>query len=287
MTANLRPYQWQIGNIIFGPGTPYTVLSVKPQSYKINAEDFQLALSNETRMGIDTEAAQPIMFDIGVRDNAPMPYIANSLPVDLIEKSSRLLEALQTEWKAADVRDVWGQLKPLSYCDGYGVHKRIYGRPRKFAYSAKTKTSQFYKVQAEYARVDSLSYSEIEYAATLTNGAAPVSYTRTSGEADAWFRVLLTGPMSSGATVVVGSSNIQLQDDIADGVVVEVSSYPWARRVIDSNGNNLRTALVGATVYLDLLKIPMLTPLPMSWTATGTTSASSCVVLWRDAYNVL
>lgn len=286
MSNNLRPYQWQIGEIVFGPGTQYTVLGTNIQSYNVNNQDSQIPLSDQITMAQDTRQAQPIQFTIGVKDNAPMPYMPNTLPADLVEKSSKLLDALQDEWYADDIKQQWGQYKALIYCDGYGVVKQVWGRPRKFQYSPKTKTSQWRKVQAEFARIDTLCYAEIESLIDdLVQGADPVFYT-IGGRANTWFRVLLTGPMSN-PVVTLGSNEIQLGMDILAGVVVEVSSYPWSRRIIDSNGVNWRTKLIGNTKYLDQLILPKNTSIPMSWSATNTSSASKCQVLWHDAYNVI
>ena len=286
MSNNLRPYQWQLGDTVFGRGTSYPVLSAKPQSYNVNNQDFQVPLADELRMGQDSLQAGPLMFKIGVIDNAPMAYIPNTLPDALVAKSSKLLTTLQKEWKADEIKQQYGALKPLTYCDGYGVARQIYGRPRKFDYTLKRKGSQFHVVTAEYARVDTLSYTETEYAVSLELNADPVFYTREGGDALSWFRVVFTGPMTN-PLAMVGECEVRLQTTIAAGVRVEVNSYPWSRRVIDSEGFNRRTTLIGNTLYLDQLRIPPDDSLAMWWTATGTTEASRCAVLWRDALNTL
>jgi hypothetical protein len=286
MSRNLRRHQWQIGDLVFGRGTAYPVLGVAIQSYNVTAQDFQVPLSDTVTMGQDTFQAQPITFTIGVRENAPMPYIGGHLPHDLEERSSKLLDELQFEWKGNDVKQVWGEAKPITYCNGFGSTRQIFGRPRKFGYTSKTETSQFRKVTAEYVRVDTVSYSEVETGASLVNGADPVSYTRTNGKESAWYRVLLTGPMTN-PLVQVGDNQILLQHTIPAGKRVEVSSYPWSRRIIDSDGNNLRTTLVGSTKYLDQLLIPAGVSVSMSLLATGMSGASDCTVLWKDAYSVL
>ena len=285
MAFNLRPHQYQIGDVVFGANTSYPVLGVAVQTYNVNNQDFQLARSNETRMGIDTDQAGPVTFTIGVIDNAPMSYIPNTLPSDLVAKSSQLLTALQREWKADDVKQAWGQLKPITFCNGYGSTRRIYGRPRKFQYSSKTPKSQFYKVSAEYARIDTYAYDDTETVAALTS--TPTNYSRLYGDANAWFRLLLTGPQTNPEVTIGDELVIQLQTVIDAGVTVEVNGYPWSRRIIDSNGGNRRSTMVGNTKYLDQLLLPPATSLPMSWTATGTTGASKCLVAWRDAYNTL
>lgn len=285
-SKNLRPYQFQLGDLVFGEHTKYPVLGMTIATYNVNNQDFQIPLSNTISMGQDTETAGPITFTMGVFDNAPMQYGYNSLPDDLIIKSSKLLTALQKEWKAQKVREKWGQLKPLIYCDGYGSVRQIYGRPRKFTYTRKRPGSQFHKVTAEYARIDSLTYTDAEFAAQLFNGDDPVGYTRDGGDAASWYRVVLVGPQTN-PLVIVGDDQIQLQLVIPSGVEVEVSSYPWSRRVIDSNGITRRTTLIGNSKYLDKLTIPDNTSVPMSWVATSTSGDSACFVLWRDAYNTV
>lgn len=285
VTRNLRPFQYQLGDLVFGAHTQYPVLGVKPQSYTVKDQDFQVPLADETRMGQDTLQGTPITFTIGVKDNAPVRYIAGSLPADLVLKSSRLLTALQKEWKADDVRKQWGELKPLIFCDGYGSTRRIYGRPRKFDYTRKTQTSQFHKVTAEYARIDTLSYDDIETVVSLVNDAEPVYYTRAGGDAQAWYRILLYGPMYN-PVIDVGVDNFIFNGDILAGDFVEISSYPWQRRVISNHGINLRTKLIGNTKYLDQPKLPPNTSIPMSWSATLTGVDSKCLVVWRDAYHI-
>lgn len=287
MSKNLRPYQWQIGDVVYGPRhNLYKLLNVTRQSYNVANQDFQVPLADELRPGQDTLQAGPIVFKIGVIDNAPVRHLPNTLPPDLVTKSSKLLTALQKEWKADEVRQRWGALKPLTYCDGYGVTRQIFGRPRKFDFTLKTPMSQWHTVTAEYQPFDTLSYTETEYQVSLVKDAAPAFYTRDGGDALSWFRVVLTGPQTN-PFVVVGQCEIQLQYTIPAGVRVEVNSYPWSRRIIDSNGFNLRTTLIGNTPYLDQLRIPANDSIPMSWNATGTTGASACNVLWRDALNTL
>lgn len=280
---NLRPYQWQLGDVIFGEHTKYPVLGVKIQSYNVNSQDFQIPESSTVSMGKDTLQAGVMTFTMGVYDNAPI-HTSTSLPNDLVSKSSKLLTALQKEWKADEVRLRWGELKPLTYCDGYGSVRRIYGRPRKFEYTRKRPGSLFHRVTAEYARIDTLTYTDTEYLATL--GGNPTNYTRVGGDADAWYRVHFVGPQTD-PLAIIGDDQIQLQLAIPAGVTVEVSSYPWSRRIVDTNGINRRTALIGNSKYLDRLAIPAGVPVPMSWEALGTTAASRCLVLWRDAHNTV
>lgn len=284
----LRPHQFQLGAVVFGRNTPYPVSDMKIASYNVNNQDFQVPRSNETRMGIDTEQPGSITFTMGVIDNAPAAYIHHQASplTGMVEESSKLLTALAKEWKALDYVQTFGAVTKLTYCNGYGSIRRIYGRPRKFEYTRKTPKSLFHKITAEFARADSLTHSDTEYA-TPPLTATPISFTRLGGDADAWLRIQLTGPMAN-PHIKIGDLDIQLQVDIAAGHIIEVSSYPWARYIVDlTTSENYRAALIGATHYLDQLTIPPDIPVAMSFTATGTTALTKCVVAWRDAYHTI
>ncbi len=292
VTQNLRPHQFQLGDVVFGDHTPYQVTGLKIPSYNVNNQDYQAQLADETRMCQDTLQGVPITMTIVVRDNAPMEFIpgAENLPNDLVAKSSKLLPALATEWKADEIRKQWGELKPLIYCNGYGSVRRIYGRPRKFESTRKTKTSRTYRVNCEYARADTLYYSDIEYSVGLEVDADPASYTREDGEAQAWYRILLVGPQRD-PEVNIGQDNFLYDGDINAGRMVEISSYPWSRRCVEGNVDGTgdlvsrRTALIGNTKYLDQPRLPPNSSIPMTWTADLTSDASRCLVIWRDAFN--
>lgn len=282
---NLTKFQWQIGDLVMGPGTQYTVMPPKIGSYNVQNQDSQIPLSDTALFGQDTFQGGTLTFTIGVKDNAPMRYIPNSLPADLVTKASKLLGVLQAEWKADDIKQQFGAAKALIHCDGYGVVKQIWGRPRKFEYTPKTQNSQWRSVNAEFQRLDTLCHADVETLASLTVDADPAFYS-TGGDAPAWFRVLLIGPQTH-PIVNIGNNEIEVGLDILAGVTVEVSSYPWSRRVIDSAGVNWRNKLIGATKYLDQLRLPAASPLAMTWTATNTSPDSQCLVLWRDAYQTI
>ena len=281
----LRPFQFQLGSTVFGRHTIYPVAGVDIQTYNVQAQDFAVVRSDEIRMGVDTFAAGPILFDMGVIDNAPLPGVPSGiLPADLGAQGSAALTKLQKEWKAEEVKGVWGELKPLLVCGADGNTRRIYGRPRKFTYSRKSPKSQFFRVTAEYARIDTKSYDDIE--TLLYVGTTDRQFSRLTGDADSWFRVLFTGPMSQPKLILNGEEIIHLDLTIAAGTIVEVNSYPWSRRVIDSKSMNWRTKLIGNTKYLDQLVLEPTTDYTIRYEATGTTADSKVALLWRDAHHV-
>lgn len=296
VAMNLVPGQWQIGEVVFGNRTPYPVSDVKVQTYNVNKQDFQVARSNEISFGLDTRAAGTLVFTLGVEDNYildSMKSLGNThIPSGFEDYYKDLLTKLQKEWKADDVIGVWGAVKPLRYCDRYDRTRRVLGRPRKFTYTKQTRTSSYYNVTAEYQRLDTNTYSDIEYFTKLTNGAAAVMITREDGDADSWFRVLLDGPQTN-PKIFIGKVQIELTLELAAGESVEVNTYPGTRRIVQFNTTtggdllNQRTALTGNSQYLDQMTIPPSESVAMTWDAEDTTDDSACAVLWRDAFNVL
>jgi hypothetical protein len=285
----LAPFQFQLGSTVFGQNTIYPVAKVDIQTYNIQAQDFQVTRSDEIRMGVDTFAAGPIMFEIGVIDNAPLRNLLGgvdkNLPLDLSGRGSAALTKIQKEWKAEEVKGVWGELKPLLVCGADGVTRRIYGRPRKFTYTRKTPKSQFFRIVAEYARIDTKSYDDKETMLAVT--VSDKKLRRVTGDAESWYRALFYGPLNKPKLYINGVDAINLDLDIPAGSVVEVSSYPWARRVVDDKGINWRTKLIGNTKYLDQLSLLPATDYTVKFSAGGTTAASKVALVWRDAHNVV
>lgn len=300
LSQNLLPGQYQIGSFVFGYATQCPVNDVQVQSYNVNAQDFQVIRTDERSFGVDTLAPGSFVFKMAVLDNKPLPNMLGltndweSLPPSLVARQGVLLPALAKEWKANEVRPIWGETKPIYFSDYDGIVRRIYGRPGKFQYSRTTRKNAFYTIQAEYRRADTYAYSDIEYyvgGATIPilPGGTPVNAQRQGGDGDAWVRFLLWGPLTN-PIITYGGNTIELNGTIPDGVLLEISSYPWQRRCIDSDGNSWRAYLIGETVYLDQLVFPADTIMPVSWVVeegTETNADTQMMFLWRESYNIV
>jgi hypothetical protein len=127
---------------------------------------------------------------------------------------------------------------------------------------------------------------QIHLPIVMPPNSAPVNAARQDGDGDSWLRILIYGPATN-PVITYGDNVIETNSVIPAGVVAEISSYPWMRRYIDSNGLNRRTQIIGDTLYLDQIKFYADTDVDVSWTASGTTSASQIYFLWREAYNVI
>jgi hypothetical protein len=94
------------------------------------------------------------------------------------------------------------------------------------------------------------------------------------------------GPMTH-PVVTYGDQTLELTTHIDAGKVLEVSSYPWSRRVVDSDGINRRTEVIGDTLYLDQIKFYAGQSIDISWTCDDSDSGTQMFFLWREAYNVI
>jgi len=295
----LAPYQYQLGSSVFGRDTQIPVQKVDIQSYNVNNQDFQVQRSDEIRFGIDTLGPQPMVFTMSVMNNYELESMAgfsdDPFPDTIFAGNNAALTQLAKEWKDPVTRLTWGATKPLKFCDKQGRIVRIYGRPGKFAHAPRNKSGELWiDVQAEFRRADTYAHGDTEYyighatdpTKGLAPGAAAVTAARVDGDADSWIRFWIYGPAIN-PVITYGDNVIQTNSNIPSGVLAEISSYPWSRRYVDSNGINRRTQLIGDTLYLDQIKFPAGSEMDVSWTCTGGDTGTELYMLWRECYNVI
>lgn len=296
----MLPFQYKIGNIVFGRNTNIPVSKVDIQPYNVNNQDFQVDRTDENRFGIDTLVPAPLVFTMAIQENYVLPQFSNIVPGgfdpdDLFAMRGTVLAQLAKTWKAKEVRAFWGTVMPLLCCTADGEVLRIYGRPGKFQYAPRyNNKADWIDVQAEFRRGDTYAYSDIEYFVGdevnpldgMAPGAAPVTATRGPGDADSWLRVLIQGPATH-PIITYGDNVIELDLTIADDVLLEVSSYPWSRRVVDSNNVNWRAKVIGNTKYLDQIQFAAEDSIEVSWMCSGSNANTQMWFLWREAYNVI
>lgn len=296
----MQPYQYQLDGIRFGRNTNIPISKVDVQPYNVNVQDFQVPLTDENRFGIDTIVPGPIIFTMAIMENYVLPQFENLMPQgvetdDLMALRGTILGQMAKTWKAKEVRAFWGAVVPLYFCTGNNEVLRIYGRPGKFQYVPRTNdNTSWIDIQAEFRRNDTFAHSDIEYYVGdpvdaergLKPDVAPVTIARGPGDADSWVRVLLKGPAIH-PVINYGDSVIELDMTIPAGVMLEISSYPWSRRVVDSNDVNWRAKMIGDTKYLEEIQFPAETDMELSWSCTGETAETEMYFLWREAYNVI
>jgi hypothetical protein len=296
----MQPYQYKIGDITFGRNTVMPIEKVDIQPYNVNAQDFQVPLTDENRFGVDTLVPGPIVFTMSLLENYMLDQFddlnpPNFDPDDLFAMRGTVLGKMVRTWKAREVRSFWGAVLPLLYCKSNGEVVRVYGRPGKIQYVPKQNDrGQWILIQAEFRRADTLAHSDIEYYVGdpaeplkgMAPNADPVTAGRAEGDADAWVRILIKGPANH-PVITYGVNTIELDMDIPADVIVEISSYPWMRRVVDTEGVNHRARLIGNTKYLEEIVFPAESAMDIRWECTGGTVDSELFFLWREAYNVI
>ena len=266
--------RYKIGNLIFGDNTNIPVSKAEIQPWNVNNQDFQIIRTDEVRFGIDNLVPAPIVFTMAVLNNWALENVpgGGSVPEGFLYQARSLLGQLAHTWKATTVRQTWGSMVKLLFIDTDGITRRIYGRPGKFQHGPVEK-NEWVDVQAEFRRADTNAYADTEKVIEIGYNNDPTYIYREAdqGDAPAWFRVLMYGPLTH-PIISVGNVQIELGLDIASNTVLEVSSYPWMRRIVDSNNVNWRAALIGSSQYLDQLQIPPQTEIALRWTDQSLTT---------------
>lgn len=281
----LRVGQFQIGDVVFGRNTLFPINELNMNGYDVTAGDYQVASADEIRMTRDFISPTSISFTLAVLDNYILPNMGGYGTATAVEDGKFALDNFVREWRADEVRGVWGATKPLKNRQDNGKTTLIYGRPRKLAVGKASRKSEFAVVVAEYQRLDTLAYSNEEYFVNMAPGAGPLSVARLDGQAPSWLRFLIAGPANDPLITFGTQFQIQLDYNLPADKVIEINSYPWTRRVIRAPENlNLSPLMIPPSPYLSDMKFPANSTRNVSWSAGGTTGASNLSMLWREAY---
>lgn len=282
----LREGQYKIGDLLMGPGTPIKISDFAPGGYEVNNMDQKVSFSDEVTFGFDSLTPSPMSFELAIIDNFDIWRGPEHL-VPGYPSGAEMVEQLTAEWRADAQRKVWNSVKPLEYKKN-GPQKIVFGRPRKITVIKTRLGGEFIPAVLDFQPADPLTYGAIENVqdvAPSVGGATTISINRTGGgRAPTWFRGLITGPINKPKIYVGGQWVAEIDVNLAAGKVLEVNSYPWQRRIVDSDSNSHSAKLLG-DVYMDEMKIPPLTTTTVGLSgASGTTSATKLSVFWREAY---
>ena len=266
---NLLPGQCQFGNRVFGRGTTVRIESFDIKPTDINNQDYQVNGADEIRFGQDSFKPTTIELTFDILYNKLRPDYEDLIPNFWAEMPK--VEDFAYLWRNDAYRNIPGSMIPLYVCGKDGVTRAVYGRPRQFNYNKPEEYDEFIQCVGEFQRADSLAYSAEEDFVELQFGSEPVFLVREKGDGpDTWMRLLLSGPLTN-PVVTIGDQQMKLDYDIAEGEYVEISSYPWQRRAVNSDGLNLSANLVGQQ-YLDRFVIPYGQEVPLKWTSDEATT---------------
>lgn len=285
----MREGQYKIGETIFGNGTSYIVSSFEAVGYGVMPGDYAIPQSDELRFRKDYLQPGVINMTVSVLDNYILDNMYDGSDVPEFQSGSELMENFMKEWRADEIREIWGYTKPLSY-SRQGRTRRVYGRPRDIAAPPRRLRPGWYDLVCAYQRADTFSYSEEVYG-ELDIDPTPVGVTnrtvsRLDGTAPTWFDMFITGPIVN-PKVRVGNFLIDILHSLPAGGVIQISSYPWDRRAVSSSGANLAPKMIGNSPFLDQLRFPGGSTLPVALHGTGSSGDTSLAVTWREAYHSL
>lgn len=282
----MRPGQYSIGNVIFGRNTMYPIVEMNMNGYDVTAGDYQISAADEVRMTRDYFKPTNISFTIGVLDNFILSSMAGYGTAPAPTSGKLLLDNFMREWRADEIRGTWGAIKPIKCRQDSNKTTWIPGRPRKMAVGKASRKSEYSVMVCDYQRLDTMSYSDDEYFINIAPGASAQTITRFDGQAPAWLRFLITGPVNVPIINFGTAFQVKLNYNIPAGKVVEINSYPWSRRVIMAPDNlSLSPFLIPpGTSYLTDMKWQPNTSQAISWSGGSTTGATNLSVLWREAY---
>ncbi|AAN02088.1 minor tail protein [Mycobacterium phage Barnyard] len=290
MIRNLVAGQYQFGDLVFGRGTTVNVEVFDEKPYDVNVQDLQMSRNDEMMLGQDQLKPTTIELTFHVRYNWLLPHHEGALPNFWDEMPT--VEDFAREWKSDEIRGIPGQAKPLYVCGRDGQTRMVFGRGAEFNAAENADYTEAIECQAVFRRMDTFAYDVIENAVVLNQANLSRTVAGTAGNAPSWFRLLLFGPMNhpvftvSNAYQRVEPFTIDFDYNVASGEVVEISSYPWQRRVVNNANPPLTLArkLIGESPYLDRMRFDHRANLTVTMAATGLTAQSQAQVRWHDAY---
>lgn len=296
---NLVPGQWQIDDIVMGRGTNIRIEDFDVKPYDINAQDYQVARADEIRFGYDSHKPTTLELTLEVLHNRMLPGYEYLKPN--FWHSMPSLSDLQQSWRGDDVRNIYGQMKPLYYCSNLDeIPKIILGRPGQFGITGSDTYSlgETVKCVAEFRRGDTYAYSIYQNAIFMNSTTLLSQINGSGGTGPSWLSIFIAGPVDHPIVTLdnmmigsgqIGSVTIELDYDIEDGEIVEINGEPWARRVVNNADPalSLPAKLVGGSPYLDRLRFNFNSTVHLEFSGGSMTSGTGVAVLWRDSYQVL
>lgn len=293
---NLIPGQWQVGDIVMGRGTNIRMTSIDVKPYDIQQQDYQQARADVKQFGNDQHTPTTIEMTVQVLNNKLLPGYQHLIPN--FWHSQPTVSDLQREWRFDEGRHIWGQMKPLFHRSRLDDrHKVIFGRPGQFTYTFDDTfgSGEVVNCLMEFRRGDTMSYSVGEKFTILDQSHPSAVINGTGGDAPSWMRLLIRGPANH---PVVTLENMYKQDEpviidfdynIPAGMVVEISGYPWSKRVVNNAPQPLSMGeyLIGDSPYLDRLQFDFNAVVQASVAAGNTSSETAISILWRESYQVI
>lgn len=290
--TDLTNYQWELGGLVFGDGMPIDhEADSDPGSYAWRTQDGASPVGDANTFGRDL--IEPGTWNFKLFTN-----------VEEERDALAQVEIAAHVWRGNDVRGTVGKVMELRYARG-GRTRRVYGRPRRFAYTHDNRMlSGFIPITCDFKMASELYFDDAEDSTSLmgfqsvTTGGfeAPFETPLTTDEAaasgaevftvggieDTPMMVDFTGPISDAFVEIDGSLRVQLAGTIPYGVTVTVDARPWVNSIYRDDGASVPSLLSTRT------RLPRLRLAPGDHTAIfggiDETGLARAKVRWRKAY---
>lgn len=299
MPLDLIDYQYDVGGVTIGAGTPVDVIEVTGLGRPpVRESDVDQPSMDGQFAGPDYWSGRQIQFDAAVR-----------IPGDAAACHD-MVAALQAATDAASVRLVGGQGMTLRVKRPGRPVKSLTVRARKLDPEYKQVIHGYVPLDMEFLADDPTFYADDDSTTELPLGwltgggfAAPVEapifvqdgtvaadrpgWVTNQGDADAWPIIRVTGPCSNITVIHVPTGRTLALPtlNLAVGRWVEIDTRPGYRTVTWDNSGNASTYLSPSS-RIDLFSLPP-GQSEMRWTAFDNTNTARLRLTWRDAYIAL
>lgn len=296
MTTLLEDWQYEVGGVLMGPGTPFKVAAVEGLgAADVRTADVEPPSEDGTWLGADYFAGRTIRLDVGIRavgaPGAVMDHIAALTQVvadETVRGTGGATTDLRIKWPGRPTRVVRGRLR-RAYPE---LDKAIYG---------------WAPIDVEFQAADHLFYADgdpqsltIPLGVISTAGfTAPVTAPITVGQAgdtsrpgwvdvdgtaSAWPILTITGPCANPLITHIESGRVLgFTGSVGAGEWVQIDTRPTYRAVTRFGGG---TTSLTPTSRIDAFRLPPGRS-EIRWTATDPTNTCSLAVTWWPAYTAL
>jgi hypothetical protein len=284
--VSLADWQWQVGDLVLGQGTPYFVSEFDHAKPDAATGDQALPGRDGVAFGRD--------FLPGMNITMEGQVVAAGDPGQALT----LLAAWRTAWQADGVRTQPGAVSTLSYRLP-GREGVVFGRPRRFAPALGPSMYGVIPVTCDWQCADHRWYGADEQAIVLgtmpdTSGGItwPITWDITwAGESSAGDRVLNTGDCDTYPVITFrgpiatpsvswGGRTLALGLTLTSTQAVVVDCRPWVQTAVYESGGSVAGLLRGDRLA-DMALAPGLTE--VQFRGIDLTGTASCEIRWRSA----
>lgn len=291
----LSNYQFEIGGVVFGIGAPVAVDTdgFSTGSDDVSSQDQSRGVTDSLAFGEDFRTPSSWSWELHTDQSTE--------PEDAIADFA----VLGRVWRGNLYRRTPSVVTPLRYAIGNRT-RVVYGRARNWAEEKTNRIlSGYMAVTCDFQRADIYFYDDqiqstsvtilpavrlglvtplVSPITTLSGGSREGTIPAVGGDVSAPFEATIYGPILNPKISTV-NWELQLLTSIPAGMSVTISTYPWALRVVRSDGANL-SGLLSAKSRLSRARLDPAGE-TLYFDGTDGTGTASCQINWRPTYTTM